>query len=143
MHKIFGTKLNVTYTDRKGAYLIPIDGTKIAIVETPKGYFFLGGGIEADETDRECIRRECLEEIGYSVDIGQFLSSAETYTIHSVRGYFHPIQTYYSGKLLKQIQPPLEQDHRLLWVEYEELRGKLYPEMQNWALEEYWKKRHT
>lgn len=143
MHKIFGTKLHVTYADREGAYLIPVDGTKIAIVETPKGYFFLGGGIEADETDQECITRECLEEIGCAVEIGPFLSSAETYTIHSTRGYFHPVQKYYAGRLLEQIQTPVEQDHRLLWMEYEELIGKLYPEMQNWALEEYWKQLHT
>ena len=61
MHKIFGNKLQGKYYTRAGAYLIPISNGKIAVVKTPKGYFFIGGGYENDETDTECITRECLE----------------------------------------------------------------------------------
>ena len=33
MHKIFGIKDNKIYLDRKGAYLIPIRGEKVGVVE--------------------------------------------------------------------------------------------------------------
>ena len=140
MHKVFGEKAPVPYYDRKGAYLIPVKDDKIAVVKIPKGLFFLGGGLENGETDKACIRRECLEEAGVEVTIGEKICSAETFTTHPRLGPFHPIQTYYAGEILKQVQAPLEKDHTLLFGSFQELDGKLFAEMQNWALQEFWKK---
>lgn len=140
MHKVFGNKAPVPYYDRKGAYLIPVKDNKIAVVKTPKGLFFLGGGLENSETDEACIRRECLEEAGITVTIGEKICSAETFTTHPRLGPFHPIQTYYAGEIIKQVQLPLEKDHILLICSFRELDGKLFSEMQNWALREFWKK---
>lgn len=135
MHKIFGTREDFEYLDREGAYIIPVDGDKIGVVKTPKGYFFLGGGLEKGEDHAECIERECLEEAGYTVSIKQKICSAEAYVKHSEIGYFHPIQTYYAGELLERVSEPTEGDHALCWVEYEELKGKMFVKMQSWALE--------
>ena len=66
-HKIFGIKESAPYYDRYGAYLIVENNGKIAVIETEKGLFLIGGGIETGETDEECIVRECLEETGCSV----------------------------------------------------------------------------
>lgn len=140
MHKVFGEKAPVPYYDRKGAYLIPVKDNKIAVIKTPKGLFFLGGGIENGKTDEACIRRECLEESVVEVTIGEKIGSAETFTTHPRLGPFHPIQTYYAGEILKQVQAPLEKDHTLLFGSFQELDGKLFAEMQNWALQEFWKK---
>ena len=136
MHKIFGSKENAIYYDREGAYIIPIKDTKIGVVNTPKGYFLLGGGINKGESHEQAIKRECLEEVGYTVNIKQKLCSAETYTNNSKFGYFHPIQTYYIGELLEKVQQPIENDHELLWIEYEKLNGKMFAEMQNWAIKQ-------
>ena len=68
---------------------------------------------------------------------GKKICSAETYCIHSEIGYFHPIQTYYYGHLLTKIQEPIEKDHGFIWREYDDIKGKLYAEMQNWGLETY------
>lgn len=135
MHKIFGIKENFSYLDRKGAYIIPIKDGKIGVVKTPKGYFLLGGGIDDGETHEQAIRRECLEEAGYIVNIKQKLCSAETFTNHPQIGYFHPIQTYYIGELLEKVQEPIESDHEFMWVEYDQLKDKMFAEMQNWAIE--------
>ena len=135
MHKVFGIKKAVEYTDRKGAYLIPVKGNKAAVIKTAKGYFLLGGGIENGETDEDCILRECLEEVGCEARVGKFVCSAESYTEHSDIGHFHPIQNYYLGEMSRQIAEPKEKDHSLEWVEYKELKGKLFVPMQNWALD--------
>ncbi len=136
MHKIFGEKENQNYHDRKGAYIIPIKDNQIAVVKTNKGLFFLGGGIENNETDTQCIKRECLEECGYNVAIKEKLCSAETYTTHAKIGYFHPIQTYYLGELLDKVQEPIEKEHQLLWFDINKIIDKMYAEMHNWVLEQ-------
>ena len=136
MHKIFGTKEDALYTDREGAYIIPIQGNKVGVVETPKGYFFLGGGLKNGESHVDCIKRECLEEAGYTVVVGEKICSAETYCEHPTIGHFHPIQTYYIGELLEKVAEPIDTDHYFLWLDYDYLQGKMFAEMQNWALKQ-------
>lgn len=138
MHKVFGIKEEVKYTDREGAYLIPIRNNSIGVVRTSKGYFLLGGGLDGNESHEECIKRECMEEVGCVVSIKHKIGSAETYCKHSIIGYFHPIQTYYVGEVLDKTDVPIEEEHKLVWVEFNELKGKMYLEMQNWALEKSW-----
>lgn len=137
MHKIFGIKEDVLYADRKGAYLIPVQGNQIAVVKTNKGYFLIGGGLLGDETDEACICRECMEETGYTALVNKKICSAETYGLHSEIGHFHPMQSYYGGCLLQMIAQPVEKDHILQWIDYRQLRGKMFSEMQNWALEQF------
>ena len=136
MHRVFGKKENVEYLSREGAYFIPCRNKQIGVVQTSKGYFFLGGGLENGESHFECIKRECIEEVGFLPYIEGELCSAEAYIKHEIIGYFHPIQTYYYGKLLDINAAPTETDHVLCWIEYDNLKGKMFLEMQNWALEE-------
>lgn len=138
-HKIFGAKENAEYRDRKGAYVIPIKNDRVGIIQTPKGFFLLGGGLKDKETDEMCVKRECLEETGYTVSVNCKVCSAESYYLSPEIGYFHPIQTYYIGELLEKKQISVEKDHKLVWFKYEDLKGKLFLEMQNWALEQSWK----
>ena len=46
------------------------------------------------------------------------------------------------GDLLDKVQEPKEKDHFLIWADYGEIKGKMYSDMQNWALETGWKRRH-
>ncbi len=139
MHRVFGEKLiGTNYKDRPGAYLIHIKNSKVAVVKNPKGFFLLGGGFEAEENGEECIIRECMEEIGYTVTVDDKICSAEAYMYHKKVGYFHPVQSYYIGSIGSMVKTPLEKDHTLMWLDYAEIKGKLYLEMQNWALEYCW-----
>ncbi len=136
MHKIFGAKENVEYTTRIGAYVIPIKENKIAVIKTRKGYFLIGGGKEENETDEQCIKRECLEETGYDITVDKKICSAEAFTHHERIGYFHPIQTYYIGTINGQTQNSKETDHSLEWIDIKEIQNKMYAEMQNWAIKQ-------
>ena len=136
MHKVFGIQEDVNYIDRVGAYLIPVKEGKVGVVRTTKGYFLLGGGVDSGESHEECIRRECLEEAGYNVSVGHKICSAEMYYKNPTIGYFHPTQTYYVGELLEQVSISMEDDHEFVWVDYKDLKGKMYLEMQSWAIEQ-------
>lgn len=134
-HRSFGTPDNVEYVDRPGAYILPVHHRRIAVVRTPKGYFFLGGGIDSGESHEETICRECLEEVGCLAEVGEFLCSADAYTVHHGNEPYHPVQYYYLGSISAPLQPPAEEDHTLVWMDLENLRGKMFSVMQNWALE--------
>lgn len=138
-HKIFGKKENVNYIDRKGAYIVAADQNKIAVVKTAKGLFLLGGGIEENESDTEAIIRECMEEVGYIASVGKFVCSAESYDKHPMLGYFHPVQKYYIGTVSVKGKAMAEENHQLVWADYNDLKGKLFVKMQNWALDECWR----
>ena len=140
MHKVFGVKEDAEYYDREGAYIIPVCGNKVGVVKTPKGWFLLGGGLEKDESHIQCIERECMEEAGYTVSVGRKICSAETYCFHETIGFFHPIQTYYVGKLISKVCERVESAHVFEWVEYEKIKGKMYFEMQSWTLDKAFEK---
>ena len=136
-HRVFGIKGNVNYIDRAGAYLIPFKDGKVGVVRTPKGYFLLGGGLDDGESHEECIKRECLEEIGYTVSVGNKICSAEMYCEHPTIGYFHPIQTYYVGELMEQVNVAVEDDHEFVWMDYDDVVDNMYLEIQSWALKQW------
>lgn len=134
-HRSFGVKTGAIYVDRPGAYLLAIENGKIAVVRTPLGLFLPGGGIDPGESHADAIHRECLEETGFAVETGEFVCSADAYTTHHGNEPYHPVQYYYRGRFLQWVQPPTEADHQLLWLDFAEARGKMFSEMQNWALE--------
>lgn len=136
MHKIFGRREDVGYWDREGAYFIPCCNGMVAVVQTEKGYFFLGGGLKNGESHLACIKRECIEESGYVPHIKAKVCSAEAFMKPPEIGYFHPIQTYYCGELWEKVSTPTEKGHVLFWVAYDQLKGKMCLQMQNWALEQ-------
>ncbi|MFB3225231.1 NUDIX domain-containing protein [Exiguobacterium sp. PHA03] len=79
----FGQKeQNQHYITRYAVYAVMRDPQtdKIAVIQKKDGKLFLpGGGIEANETPEECLKREVLEETGMDVNIGDFIGRANQY----------------------------------------------------------------
>ena len=88
------------------------------------GYWgLIGGAAEENETAEECMIRECLEETGCKVTIKTKICSAETFTYHDKIGYFHPVQTYYTGIINEKISEPIETDHELVWLDCNNIKN--------------------
>ena len=138
MHKIFGVINKAEYYTRKGAYIIPYENGKIAVAKTPKGFFLLGGGLEPGEDEIESIMRECIEEVGCQANIERLLCTAEAFDVHPRKGFFHTVQSYYLGSISAPVCEPVEKDHTLLWMDYNDLRGRMFSQMQNWAIDMCW-----
>ena len=68
---VFGEKLSgQTYVDREGVYAIILnDKNEVATIRLPHGYFLPGGGLEGTESKEACLRRECLEELGWRLKL--------------------------------------------------------------------------
>ena len=75
---VFGEKLaDQTYIDRKGVYAIIMnEKNEVATVKLPHGYFLPGGGLEGEESKEACLRRECLEELGWEIEINEYVCQA-------------------------------------------------------------------
>ena len=138
MDKVFGEKIEgAKYYSRVGSYLVAVKNNMLATVKTPKGYFLPGGGIENDESHEECIKRECIEEIGCDVFINSYIGSAEIYGIHERLGYFHPVQYYYSGEIKSKITEPTETNHTFEWISVDDVEDKMFVMSQAWAVKKY------
>ena len=138
VNKTFGDKLgNVTYYERKGAYLIAIENNKLAVAKCYKGCFLIGGGMEKDEDQIDCLKREAIEETGHEVIVEGFVGSAESYSIHNYFGHFNPVQFYYHGRLGKKVCEPLNEGEEFTWIPLENFEDELYLEYQKWAVRKY------
>lgn len=115
------------YHDRVGAYLIAMRAGLIALIQTSRGYFLPGGGIEPGESPEACIRRELMEEAGGDVKLTRLVGTADSYERHPVLGWFHPVQYYYMGELMRRAGVPVEPDHKLVWMPVRRRKGCLFP----------------
>ena len=86
MKYINNREKNIQYKKRPGSYAIIIrkDDNKIGIVTNGNDNFQLGGGIEKNETELEALKRELIEESGYTItniqefdSVGSFIFAEE------------------------------------------------------------------
>lgn len=137
IEKTFGTKIdNEQYHTRIGAYAIIFDGeNRVATVKTRKGNFLIGGKIEVLETHESCIKRECLEETGFDIDVKEIVCKSNTYGyIDSSNTYFNPISYFYIALITEKVKKSIEIDHELEWIDIKEIESKMHLEHQIWAI---------
>ncbi len=138
--KRIGKKLEgVVYTKRPGAYAIieHKEDNKVAIARANNDCFFLGGGIEEKEMPIEALKRELLEEAGYTIKNVQLFDEVTSWTDGERRGPLEVIATFYIAEFDQKVTDPIEKDHEILWVDAMEYKEKLYHEYQRYILGEY------
>ena len=93
--------------------------------------------IEKDETDEEAVRREVIEEAGYSITDIKYFDNISSYCWSEKNGYMDIVATIYTGKFDEKVAVPIEEDHKVIWVNPEEYKDKLYHEYQRYILNKY------
>lgn len=130
--KSFGKRNDkLIYRRRVGAYAVILnqDG-KYLVIECSEGYLFLvGGGIEKGENPVVALKREAIEEIGFSLNIGEFIGKAEKHWVSPQYSDLsqHNIGYFYACTLVDKVQTPLETEP-MRWVSLETLEKKLFHE---------------
>ena len=127
----------IQYKERKCAYAIIYDDEgNIAIANDGK-YFFFGGGTEEKETALQTLKREMIEETGYTIKDVKLFEKLISYEYNSSRGNLKIVATIYTAKLNKKIAEPTEKDHKILWGKPEQFIDIMYHKYQRVMLKEY------
>jgi sugar phosphate isomerase/epimerase/8-oxo-dGTP pyrophosphatase MutT (NUDIX family) len=128
---------NTNYTKRKGAYvIIKKDKDKIAIANEGNKYFFIGGGIEAEETEKEALKREVLEETGYTLKNIEYFDTVKSYEYNENHGYLEIIATIYTAEFDEKVSEKIEKNEIII-CNPKEYEDKLYHEYQRYVLKKY------
>lgn len=139
IEETFGEKSeNKQYKDRIGVYAIIFDNEKnVATVKIPKGSFLIGGGIIEGETHQECLKRECMEETGYDIEVKNIICKGNRYFYaEQHNSYFYLICYFYLAKFKDKVKEPIESDHELEWVATHKIEEKMFFEHHIWAIKE-------
>ena len=134
---------NVEYRKRPGAYAIIInkDDDKIGIATTGVENFYLGGGIEEGETKLEALKREMIEEAGYTIKNVKELGEVGEFIFAEDHGYIEVIASVYIAEFDQKIAEPIEKDHNVIWVKPEEYIDKMFREWQRYIMKKFIEKK--
>ena len=102
----------------------------------------LGGGIEEGETKLEALKREIIEEAGYSIKNVKEFTEVGSYLYSEKKGYIEVIASLYIAEFDKKITEPIEKDHTVLWVKPEEYEKKMFREWQRYIMKKFIEKRN-
>lgn len=129
----------ITYRERIGAYALIVNSeSEIALVRRDNNYFLPGGGVENNETYEECLKRECSEELGYNIEVVQYVGKLSHYTKAIRREeYLKLVGHVHIANLLDSNCLKTEEDHELIWVPIKEAAEKMQEEFQAHAIREY------
>jgi 8-oxo-dGTP diphosphatase len=128
------------YPDRPAAFAVVVRDGEIAVVRVAlrNGGLRLdlpGGGLDEGETPAQAAARECGEEAGLKVRIGEAFVQADHFFVnekgesHNTRGTFFTAEVEAEAPELKT-----EDDHSLSWMDPVEALRRLDREAHAWAV---------
>ncbi|AVD54522.1 hypothetical protein BEH_26105 (plasmid) [Priestia filamentosa] len=135
---VFGVKEEGReYVKRMGSYAVIYKNKtdEVALVKNAKGHYFLpGGGIKEGESLEECISRECIEEIGFKVNIKKCIGSAIQYFQSPNHHKYYLSEAYFYMCDREEQQHPAEKENTLVWMKPNEATKRLVYEHHKWAI---------
>ncbi|MED1863545.1 NUDIX domain-containing protein [Fictibacillus nanhaiensis] len=126
---------DVIYRMREAVYAVVLDENKNIAVMVQNGKGFLpGGGIETGEDHVVCLKRECIEETGFTFQMEQFVGNAKQYFKTRQGEYLMNDGYFYTGSFGEYANDPLDQDHELVWMSIDQAEELLFHTSHVWAV---------
>ncbi|MGM0805352.1 MAG: NUDIX domain-containing protein [Bacillota bacterium] len=126
---------DVIYLKREAVYAIVLDENKNIAVMVQNGKGFLpGGGIETGEDHEVCLKRECIEETGFTFKMAHFVGHAKQYFQTRQGEYLINDGYFYTGSFGEYANEPLDQDHELVWMKVDQAEKLLFHSSHIWAV---------
>lgn len=139
MH-IFGQKKKgIDYEIRAAVYAVIFSKEKkmVLTVKNTEGMYFLpAGGMEKNVDDHSCLKRELLEETGYTIKIGTFIGHARQFFFSRNNEPLLGDGYFYFAELLDKNQEPVEEEHFVSSIEIEAVQKVLFHDYHRWAVRE-------
>ena len=117
---IIGKQENIKYDFRETCFGIVVKNDKLLVVKKDEQYSLIGGGLENGENFYDCIKREFLEESGYTITkvndlatIDCFWLAGGKWPLESLANIF-VVEIDYNTKV-----EPLEKNHTIEYIELE------------------------
>ncbi len=85
----------------------------------------VGGGIEQGETHEDCLRREFLEESGYTIESINELCVVDCFWLAGGQWPMESLANFYVVSLSEKAEIPTEDGHEPLWVPVDEVENLL------------------
>lgn len=85
----------------------------------------VGGGLENGESHHECLKREFIEESGYTVESIEELCTVDCFWLAGGSWPMESLANFYIIKLSKDCITPTEEGHEPVWVSIDEVEDML------------------
>lgn len=119
---------------RAAAYAVIGDGAgRFLVARARPGLFLPGGGKEGDESAEATIVREVLEEVGMASEVGHYLGTSVQWFIAEGVSY-RMTADFFTASVHHGVSA--DREHEVLWMTREELRGRMYHQCHEWALDQ-------
>ena len=131
-------KPGVEYVDRPGSYGIVLNDRKdVCIVTAPSGVALPGGGSHDGETPIATLRREVIEETGFTLDVLTEIGVAEQFLFAEGEGHFRKICRYFLCTIRPGAAEVSEVDHQVCWCKKKEALDMFeFESSHTWALQQ-------
>ncbi len=109
---IIGEKIeNTKYDFRETCFGICVRDGNLLLVKKNEQFSFIGGGVEADETHEECLKREFIEESGYEIlNIKPFVT-IDCFWLAAGKWPLESLANFYIVELGEKVCEPTEEDN--------------------------------